>query len=77
MQSAFIVVDEDRCGNMHGVNQAKPFADPALVNEFLDLWGNIEESAPPGNFKPEMFGERFQDVLCTIRKQPRSNKNSS
>ena len=62
MESALIVVDEDRRGDVHGVDQAKAFAHAALTDEFLDLRRDVDEPAPARNFKPEIFGERFHAV---------------
>ena len=59
MQPALVVVDEDRCGDVHGVDQTKAFAHAALIDEFLDLRRDVDEAASVRNFKPKMFGERF------------------
>src|SRR5256885_9527657 len=36
--------DENRSGDVHGVNQADTFTDPALANKFFDCLGNIHRS---------------------------------
>ena len=59
MQPALVVVNENGCGNVHGVDQTKAFADATLANEFLNLRRDVNESASARNFKPEMLGERF------------------
>src|SRR5450432_1527089 len=66
MEPALVVVDEHGRGDVHGVNQTKAFAHAALTNEFLNLRRDVDEPAPAGNFKPEIFGERFHAVT-TIR----------
>ena len=59
MKAWFVVVDEYRSRDVHGVDQAKAFADTTLANEFLNLWRDVNESASARYFKPEMLGERF------------------
>ena len=60
MEPALVVVNENGCGNVHRVDQAKAFANATLANEFLNLWRDVNESASARNFKPEILGERFQ-----------------
>jgi hypothetical protein len=62
MEPTLIVINENGRRDVHGVNQAKTFADTALANEFFNLWGDVDESAPRRNFKPKMLGKRFQFV---------------
>ena len=59
MKAALVVVDEDRRGDVHGVDQTKPFLHAALMDEFLDLRRDVDESAAIRHFKPKMFSERF------------------
>ena len=55
MESWFVVIDEHRSCDVHGVDQTKTFRYAALPNEFFDLWRDVDESAPIRYFKPEMF----------------------
>ena len=60
VQARFIVVNENGSGDVHGVNETETFTDFALPNELLDRGRDIDEAAAGGDFKPEMFSERFQ-----------------
>ena len=62
MESTLVVVNEDGRRNVHGVDQAQAFAHAALAHELRNLRRDVEEAAPAGDFKPEMFGERFHEV---------------
>ena len=66
MEPVLVIVDEDGRGNVHGVDQTKTFADAALANEFFDLRRDVDESTPRRNFKPKMFGQRFQCFVSTV-----------
>jgi hypothetical protein len=57
METRFVVVDEYRSRDVHGVHQTKTFHHAAPVDEFLDLRRDVDEPAPVRNFKPEIFGE--------------------
>src|SRR5581483_3095848 len=72
MKAWFVVVDEYRSGDVHGVHQTKTFHDAAAVNEFLDFWRDVDEPASVWYFKPKMFGERFQFLQrCSRFRQDR------
>ena len=43
MQTGLIIVDEDRGGDVHGVDQAKAFTDAGLTQGGFDLRGDIEK----------------------------------
>jgi hypothetical protein len=60
MESRFIIVDENRSGDVHGVDKTKPFPHATLTNQFLDRRRDVDQSTPGWNFEPEMLGERFQ-----------------
>src|SRR5262249_15284365 len=55
MQSAFIVVDEHRCCDVHGVHQRQPFLDTALAQALLHLRRNVDESPPRRHFEPKLL----------------------
>ena len=67
VEPTLIVVDEDGRGDVHGVDQAKAFAHPALANELFDLRRDVDEPAPAGDFKPEILRERFQSESSLSR----------
>ena len=57
MEPRFVVVDEYRGRDVHGVDQTKAFSHAATMDEFLDLGRDIDEPASIRYFKPKMFGE--------------------
>lgn len=57
MKPRFIVVDEYRSGDVHGVHQTKTLYHAALVNKFLNLRRDVDEPASIRYFKPKMFSE--------------------
>ena len=63
MQSRFIIIDEHRSGDMHGVHETKAFSHTTAVNELLNFRGDIDEPASIGDFEPDMFRERFQSQV--------------
>ena len=60
VQSRFVVVDEYRSGDVHGVHQTKALDHTASLNQFLDFRCDVDEPAPIRYFEPKMFCERFQ-----------------
>jgi hypothetical protein len=57
MKARFVVVDEYRSRDVHGVHQTETLDHAASMNEFLDLWCDVDESASLRYFEPKMFGE--------------------
>ena len=45
--------------DVHGVNKTKAVGHAASLNEVLDLWCDVDESASIRHFEPKMFSERF------------------
>ena len=62
MQSDLIVVDEHRGGYVHGVDQTKTLLHAALMNEFLDLRCDVDESAPIRGLEPQMLSQRLHKL---------------
>jgi hypothetical protein len=63
VKAGFVIVDEDRRGNVHRVDQAEPLADPAFGESGGDLRGEVDEGPPLRDFQPELFAEGFQRVV--------------
>ena len=63
MQAGLVVVDEDRGGDVHGVDEDEPLADAALAEAGLDLGGDVDEAAPGGDVEPELLAEAFHGGL--------------
>jgi hypothetical protein len=57
MKTRFVVVDEYRSGDVHGVHQTQTLLYAAPVNDFLNLRRDVDEPASIRYFKPKMFGE--------------------
>ena len=57
MKSGFIVINKDRSGDVHGIDETKAFGDAALVNEFFDLRRDVDEPTSARDFEPKMFSE--------------------
>ena len=45
MQPGLVIIYEDAGCDVHGVDQNEPFADSALLQRFLHLGGDVDESA--------------------------------
>ena len=63
VEPRFIVINKDRSGDVHGVDETKALGHAAPVNEFFDLGRDVDEPAPARHLKPKMFSERFQIVV--------------
>ena len=59
MQAGFIIVDKDRCGNMHSVNEYKTLLDTAFSNQSLDLIMYRDYCPTLWNIHPDFFGQCF------------------
>jgi hypothetical protein len=66
VESAFIVVDENGRGNMHGVAKTEPFIHATAKDQFLNGVGDIDEAAASFDFEPEVLGEGFHCEEATI-----------
>src|SRR5262249_1189526 len=67
MQVRFVVVDEHRSGDMHGVHQTNALSHSTLPNEFLNFRRDVDEPAAMGDLEPDMFCDRFQSSAVTIK----------
>lgn len=61
-QAVFRIVDEDRSGDVHRVDQTEALLDAALLHQLLDRGGDVDESPAIGHLEPKMFRERFHKV---------------
>ncbi len=52
VQTGLVVVDEDGCGDVHGVDQQQPFADAALAQAFCHLRRDVHQCASRGYVEP-------------------------
>jgi hypothetical protein len=67
MQTGFIVVNEYRGRNMHGVNEHNALFDAAFPQAFLHLRGDVNERPAGGHLKPKFFAVAFHAYLSSIR----------
>lgn len=75
VQSGFMIVDEDARRDVHRINEAKSFLNPALPQGRLDLIGDIDEPAAGGVFKPKFLTMRLH--LRTLWKDGAPDKEAS
>ena len=57
MKARFVVINEHRGGDVHGVDKAKAFSHATVMDEFFDLRRDIDEAASTRHFEPKMFRE--------------------
>jgi len=70
MQTGLVVVDEHRCGDVHGVNQTKALGNAAAPDKILNRLGDVDESSTAGDFEPEMLGQRLHSGYLQRGRQP-------
>ena len=56
VQARFVVVDENRRGDVHGVDKDQAFLDAAGADDIFDFSGDILEGHAGGKLEGEMFG---------------------
>jgi len=52
MQAAFIVIDENRGGDMHGIAQQQAFLDAGFTQTILNLRLNVNYFSALGDVEP-------------------------
>jgi hypothetical protein len=67
MKTGFIIIDEDRGSDMHGIDESQSFFNPTLSQASFNLWSDIDEGLPRGHFKPEFLTISFHPPLLQIR----------
>ena len=63
MKPTFVIIDEDGCGDVHGIDETKPFTDPALLEAGCNFIRDVDESDPLGGLKPEFLAVTFHGAL--------------
>src|SRR5262249_20928377 len=53
VQSAFVVVDEDRRGDVHRIHENESFPDTGFANALSDLRRDVDKTSPGRNVEPE------------------------
>jgi len=68
VQPPFVVVDENRCGDVHGVDEREAFSNAALLQGGVDLRGNVEKRPAPRRLEPKLFG-RYDFTVFLLNAQ--------
>jgi hypothetical protein len=52
MQTGFIIIDENRCGDVHCINKNQSFGDSAFLQALIHLPGNVDKTSARIVIKP-------------------------
>jgi hypothetical protein len=63
MQAGFIVINENRGRDVHGIDEDKAFLDVALPQAFINLGRNIDESPPCRDVEPQFFSKTLHEKV--------------
>src|SRR5262249_29805235 len=66
MQTAFVVIDEDRSGDMHSIDEAQAFLNAAFTQTIFNLWGDVDKGASGRHLKPKLFTITFHNRLTKL-----------
>jgi hypothetical protein len=70
MKAGLVVVDEDRRGDVHRIDEAKPLAHAALLHRLLNFASDVHEIHPLRHFHSEVFRMRQHEgippVICFL-----------
>jgi hypothetical protein len=58
-EAGFVVVDENRRANVHGVHEHEPFLHAAFADERGDVWRDVHETPARWDLHPEIVSQRF------------------
>jgi len=70
VKARFIIVDENRGRNVHGIYQDKPLTNATFTEAFFYLRGDVDESPPCGHVKPEFFAVAFHSLSLESDSSP-------
>ena len=59
VQAGFVVVDEDGCGDVHGVGEKQTFLDAGFADGFFTVGSDVDEAHAGGDVEGEVFGVGF------------------
>jgi hypothetical protein len=66
MEAPFVIVDENLCRDVHGIDQHQPFLDPAFDQAGLDLRCNVEKGPPVRKIEPKFLTIGFHILLLLL-----------
>src|SRR4249920_1793095 len=67
MQAGLVVVDKNRSGYVHGIDERKSLFYSALAKAILHLRRDVDEGNPRRRIKPELFAIAFHGFSSLIR----------
>jgi hypothetical protein len=62
VQPLLVIVDENGCGNVHGVDERYVLLNVALLQGDLDLRGDIEKRPSPRRLEPQLLAKRLHGL---------------
>ncbi len=55
VEPRFVIIDEDGCGNVHGVDEAQPFKNAAFPHALFHLGRDVDECSARRCVKPKFL----------------------
>jgi hypothetical protein len=55
VQAGLVIVDEDRCGDVHRVDENEAFRNATFVDAFLDIGCYVDKCSPGRHVEPQFF----------------------
>ena len=62
MESPFIVIDEDRGGDVHRIDKRETLLNTTFMETAIDVLGDVDKTHAFGGLKPKFFAEAFHDL---------------
>ena len=75
MQTGLVIVDKDRRGDMHGIDEHHPLAYCALPKAFLDLGRDIDKGNPSGRLEPKLLPVALHAPIFLSLTLPQNTEN--
>ena len=70
VQRLLVIVDENGCGNVHGIDERYALLNVALLQGGLDLRGDIEKRPSPRRFEPQLLAKRLHGLSLNAHQNP-------
>jgi hypothetical protein len=67
VEAGFIVIDDDTCRNMHGVDKAQTFLDAGFSESCFDFVCNIKDGSSCGDIEIKDFSVRFHGLALGVK----------
>src|SRR4051812_37080023 len=72
-QSAFIIIDENRGCDVHGVDETKSFSHTTLSHQAFDCVRDIHETPAAFDLKPQMLRQRLHSLASLTSAPPETS----